>query len=71
VEERKLWPKSIEAYEEAIGVTSTDWGPWYIVPSNHKWYRNLVVASVIVETLSGLKMKYPKWAADVESLEIK
>jgi PPK2 family polyphosphate:nucleotide phosphotransferase len=71
VEERKLWPKYMEAYAEAISNTSTDWAPWYIVPSNHKWYRSLVVASVIVDTLSGLKMKYPKPAADVESLEIK
>jgi PPK2 family polyphosphate:nucleotide phosphotransferase len=71
VEERKLWPKYMEAYEEAIANTSTEWAPWYIVPSNHKWYRNLVVASVIVDTFSRLKMQYPRTADDLGALEIK
>ena len=70
VEERKFWPSYMEAYEEALSKTSTEWAPWYVVPANHKWYRNLVVASVIVETLSGLKMHYPKAAEDVERLTI-
>jgi len=39
-----------------LSCTSTGWAPWYVVPANHKWYRNLVVASVIVETLGGLGM---------------
>jgi PPK2 family polyphosphate:nucleotide phosphotransferase len=70
VEERKLWPRYMEAYEEAIAKTSTEWAPWYVVPSNHKWCRNLVVASVIVGTLSRLNMKYPGSGKDVEALEI-
>ncbi len=70
VEERKLWPRYIEAYEEAMSRTSTDWAPWYVVPANHKWYRNLVVASVIVETLGGLDMEYPTSAEDVANLAI-
>jgi len=70
VEERKRWPKYMEAYEEAIAKTSTEWAPWYVVPSNHKWYRNLVVASVIVETLSGFGMKYPKSGEELASLKI-
>jgi PPK2 family polyphosphate:nucleotide phosphotransferase len=65
VEERKFWPSYMEAYEEALSKTSTEWAPWYIVPANHKWYRNLVVASVIVETLGSLNMHYPKVADDV------
>lgn len=70
VEERRLWPNYTEAYEEALSKTSTEWAPWYVVPANHKWYRNLVVASVIVETLSGLKMHYPKAAEDVGRITI-
>jgi len=70
VEERKLWPSYIEAYQEALSRTSTDWAPWYVVPANHKWYRNLVVASVIVETLGGLGMKYPDSPEDVAQITI-
>ena len=70
VEERKLWPSYMEAYEEALSRTSTEWAPWYVVPANHKWYRNLVVASVIVEALGSLKMHYPKAADDVTQITI-
>ncbi len=59
LKERKLWPDYIRAYEAVLEKTSTPWAPWYIVPANRKWYRNLVVASVMVETLKGLKMAYP------------
>ena len=60
VRERAFWSKYQKAYEDAIEKTSTEWAPWFIVPSNHKWYRNLVVAITINETLAGLKMKYPQ-----------
>jgi polyphosphate kinase 2 (PPK2 family) len=60
LEERKLWPAYIQAYEDALSQTSTEWAPWYIVPANRKWYRNLVVATTIVETLEGLEMRYPE-----------
>jgi len=60
VREREFWGKYQKAYEEAIEKTSTEWAPWYVVPANHKWYRNLVVATTITETLAGLKMKFPK-----------
>jgi PPK2 family polyphosphate:nucleotide phosphotransferase len=60
LKERELWPDYMQAYEDAIGKTSTEWAPWYVVPANRKWYRNLVVASVIVQTLKSLKMHYPE-----------
>ncbi len=60
IEERKFWDDYMEAYQEAIAKTSTDAAPWYVVPSNAKWYRNYVVGSVIVDKLESLKMKYPK-----------
>ncbi|MFQ5340025.1 MAG: polyphosphate kinase 2 family protein [Anaerolineae bacterium] len=70
LDDRKLWPQYLEAYEDAISKTSTDWAPWYIVPANRKWYRNLVVGSVIVETLKGLNMRYPQPAFDPATVEI-
>ncbi len=54
LKERKLWDDYINAYEDAISMTSTEWAPWYIVPADHKWYRNLVVAKVLVDTLKEL-----------------
>jgi polyphosphate kinase 2 (PPK2 family) len=59
LEERKLWDDYRQAYEDALNKTSTEHAPWYIVPANRKWYRDLVISSVLVETLEGLKMQYP------------
>jgi PPK2 family polyphosphate:nucleotide phosphotransferase len=58
--ERKYWKDYTKAYEEAIEKTSTAEAPWYVVPSDHAWYRDLVVSQAIVEALEGLKMRYPK-----------
>ncbi len=58
--ERKLWPTYTRAYEDVLMKTSTPWAPWYIVPANRKWYRNLVVGQVIVETLQGLQIQIPE-----------
>jgi PPK2 family polyphosphate:nucleotide phosphotransferase len=60
LEERELWDEYQRAYEDALGKTATDSAPWYIVPANHKWYRNYVVGSLLAETLKGLRMKYPE-----------
>ncbi|MFN8489094.1 MAG: polyphosphate kinase 2 family protein [Caldilineaceae bacterium] len=57
--ERKLWDKYMAAYEDALSKTSTEWAPWYIVPANRNWYRNLVISEVIVKTLENLHMAYP------------
>jgi len=60
LEERKLWDDYQQAYEDALNETSTKQAPWYVVPANRKWYRDLVISTVLVETLKGLKMKYPE-----------
>jgi PPK2 family polyphosphate:nucleotide phosphotransferase len=60
LKERKLWPDYMRAYEDVLSKTSTKWAPWYIVPANRKWYRNLVVATILVEALEGLHMNYPQ-----------
>lgn len=58
------------AYEELLSKTSTEWAPWYIIPANRKWYRNLVISQIIVETLEGLAMSYPAAEAGLEKLVI-
>lgn len=60
LKERALWKEYMKAYEDVLNRTATDCAPWYLVPSDHKWYRDWVVAGAIVEALRGLKMKYPK-----------
>ncbi|MFI5418568.1 MAG: polyphosphate kinase 2 family protein [Candidatus Lutacidiplasmatales archaeon] len=71
IEERKLWPKYMAAYEEMLERTSTAWAPWYLVPSNHRWYRDLVVIHVVVAVLESMGLKYPKLAKELRSAKIR
>jgi PPK2 family polyphosphate:nucleotide phosphotransferase len=66
LEERKLWDTYMEMYEEAMLETSTADTPWYAVPGNNRWYRNFVIASVIVQTLENLKLEYPTPKGDID-----
>jgi len=70
LEDRKLWPEYTEAYEDMLSKTSTDWAPWYIVPANRKWYRNLVVGSAVVEALKDLDMRHPEPQFDPADIRI-
>jgi PPK2 family polyphosphate:nucleotide phosphotransferase len=71
LEERRRWPAYMAAYQAVLSQTSTAWAPWYLVPADHKWYRNLVVARVLVETLEGLKMAYPQPTEDLTGVVVK
>lgn len=66
LQERKFWPEYMKAYQEAISVTSTESAPWYVVPANHNWYRNLVVATIIVDELKKLNLQYPTEVANLD-----
>ena len=59
LEERKLWDNYQEAYQDVLNKTSTPWAPWYAIPANRNWYRNLCVSTIITDTLRSLKLKYP------------
>ncbi|HUF16646.1 MAG TPA: polyphosphate kinase 2 family protein [Thermoanaerobaculia bacterium] len=59
VAERAHWDAYTKAYEAALSKTSTESAPWYIIPSNMKWYRSYVIASIVVETLKGMKIRHP------------
>jgi PPK2 family polyphosphate:nucleotide phosphotransferase len=60
LEDRALWKEYQTAFSEAIERTSTKIAPWYIIPSDHKWYRNWVVSRLLIETLADMDPKYPK-----------
>jgi PPK2 family polyphosphate:nucleotide phosphotransferase len=57
--EREHWHAYQEAYADVLRECSTDWAPWHIVPADHKWYRNLVVARTVVKALQDLDLHYP------------
>jgi PPK2 family polyphosphate:nucleotide phosphotransferase len=65
IRERQCWPQYMEAYEDTICHTASKHAPWHIVPADHKWFARLVVASVIVDTLESLKLKFPEVAPGV------
>lgn len=70
LKERELWDDYQAAYEDMLSKTSTPWAPWYLVPADRKWYRNLVVATTLVSTLQGFDMQYPAFEGDPEDIEI-
>ncbi|MFZ3012159.1 MAG: polyphosphate kinase 2 family protein, partial [Nitrospira sp.] len=59
LEERKLWDQYQKAFEEVLSATSTERTPWYVVPANRKWYRNLIVAECVVDALEEMNLKTP------------
>ena len=69
LEERKLWPAYQEAYQLALARCSTDTAPWYVVPSDRKWYRNWAVGRLLLETLTALAPTYPATDLDVPALK--
>lgn len=70
VAERAHWDAYTEAYEQAIAETSTTDAPWYIIPGDHKWYRNLVVSQLLVEKLESLDMRYPEPVDGIADIRI-
>ncbi len=68
LDERKLWDQYQDAYEDVLSKTSTEWAPWYIVPSDHKWYRNLVISQALIECLESCKMRYPDPPEGLENI---
>jgi PPK2 family polyphosphate:nucleotide phosphotransferase len=64
IEERKFWKQYMKAYEECLGATSTREAPWYVVPADDKENARLIVSQIVLDTLEGLKMTYPKAGAE-------
>jgi PPK2 family polyphosphate:nucleotide phosphotransferase len=58
--ERKFWDDYVKAYEVALSSCSTRHAPWFVIPSDHKWFRNLAIARVVVEYMEGLNLQFPR-----------
>jgi PPK2 family polyphosphate:nucleotide phosphotransferase len=66
VDERALWPRYREAYELALERTNTEHAPWHVVPADRKWFRNLAVGTLLLETLRGMDPQWPEADFDVD-----
>jgi PPK2 family polyphosphate:nucleotide phosphotransferase len=69
--ERELWPDYIEAFEEAMERTSTRHAPWYVIPSNHKWFRNLAISEIVADTMEDMDLKLPPTQVDIAEIRRK
>lgn len=67
VQQRAYWKQYRAAYASMLGATSTSWAPWYVIPSDHKWFTRIVVADILVDRMKSLHLNYPRLAADLRS----
>jgi PPK2 family polyphosphate:nucleotide phosphotransferase len=67
--ERRFWDAHIEAYEEALSRCSTERAPWYVIPADCKWFRNLAVARIVVDRLEGLEIRPPLPTVDLGAVQ--
>jgi polyphosphate kinase 2 (PPK2 family) len=58
--ERAFWDNYMQAYEEALSATSTEWAPWYVIPADNKWGMRAIVADILTTTIRSLNLKYPE-----------
>jgi polyphosphate kinase 2 (PPK2 family) len=69
--ERQYWNDYEAAYEDAINKCTTDEAPWYVIPSDHKWFRNLAISHIIVDTMERLDMKRPEPSVNIDDIRKK
>lgn len=69
--ERKYWDDYSKAFEDALSRCSTAHAPWFVIPANHKWFRNLAVSQIVVEALESLKMTFPQPSVDIGEIKEK
>jgi len=69
LEARRDWDAYMAAYEEALGRCSTEHAPWYVIPADKKWYRNLVVSHILLRTFQDLEMEWPPLEAEAQAIE--
>ena len=68
--ERRFWPQYQQAYEHILATTSHKHAPWFVIPSDHKWYRKVAISAILVDALRVLKLNYPKPTVDPKTLKL-
>jgi PPK2 family polyphosphate:nucleotide phosphotransferase len=66
--ERKLWDKYVDAFEAALSKCSTEQAPWFVIPSNHKWFRNFAVSQIVADAMEDMKLALPKPTVDLQAI---
>jgi PPK2 family polyphosphate:nucleotide phosphotransferase len=69
--ERRYWDDYQAAYEDVLERTNTAWAPWYLLPSDHKWLRNLAISSILVDHLRAMKLRFPEPKVPVAALKLR
>jgi PPK2 family polyphosphate:nucleotide phosphotransferase len=70
LKERKFWPAYIDAYDDILSNTSRKHAPWFVIPADNKWYRNVAISAVIFELMQSLKLKFPKPTIDASTIKL-
>jgi PPK2 family polyphosphate:nucleotide phosphotransferase len=70
LDERKKWEDYMAAYEDALSKCSTKWAPWRVIPADRKWFRNLAISQIIVETMEQMKLEYPRPSFDPDRIVV-
>jgi PPK2 family polyphosphate:nucleotide phosphotransferase len=70
IHERKFWPRYIDAYDHILCATSRKHAPWFVIPSDHKWYRNIAISTIIVDLMQSLNLSYPKPTIDPSAIKL-
>jgi polyphosphate kinase 2 (PPK2 family) len=69
--EREYWDDYVQAYEEALARCNTEDAPWFVIPADHKWFRDLVISAIIVATLESMEIQVPKPTVNIEDIRRK
>ena len=69
IKEREYWDQYIEAYNDMLNQCSKKHAPWYVIPANSKWFRNLAVSQILCDTLEEMDLKFPKPVADLKKIK--
>ena len=70
IHERQFWPRYMEAYNDVLSSTSRKHAPWFVIPSDNKWYRNVAISAIIVDLMQSLKLKYPEPTVDASAIKL-
>jgi PPK2 family polyphosphate:nucleotide phosphotransferase len=70
IHERQFWPRYMEAYNDVLSSTSRKHAPWFVIPCDNKWYRNVAISAIIVDLLESLKLKYPEPTVDCAAIKL-
>ena len=70
IHERQFWPQYIAAYDDILSATSRKHAPWFVIPADNKWYRNVAISAIIVNLLQSLKLKFPQPTIDASAIKL-